>query len=69
MEKDGGGGSTLSGGGCKVGQGGLPWQIGTVDMMGQCGGEEDQLEGRVGHGSEATELYHQSYIRCPSNTS
>lgn len=69
MEKDGGGGSMPLGGSCKVGQGGLPWQTGTVDKTGQCGEEEDQMEGCVGHRSKVTELYHQRYIQRPSNIS
>ena len=33
-----------------------------ADSMGQCGEEEDQLEGSVGHGREVVELFHQSNI-------
>lgn len=69
MEEDGGGGGMPPGEGCTVDQGSLSWQTETVDEVGQCGEEEDQLEGHMGHGSETDEVFNQSCIQCPSNTS
>ena len=51
------------------GQGNLPWQTWTVDTVRQHREEEDQLEGCVGNGSKAPELYYQSYLWRPANTS
>lgn len=45
-----------------MGQGGVPRQAEAVDTVGRCGEEEVQLEGRMGNGGKAPQLFDQRYI-------